>query len=152
MPTIARSVDIHISAEQAFEYMAEINNLPAYHEGLSDLRLLGEKDRGLGLTFACKMDIPRKGPIDCEYEITDFTDYILLTIKSTNGPTSKVTWHFARMAGMNVKTRITYTLTYQIPVPIIGGLIDLLFIRSQMTQRVEQTLMNLKTNLEVKTA
>ena len=148
MSTIARRVDIRVSAEQAFEYMAHITTLPEYHAGISDLRLLDDKDRGQGLIFACKVDVPRRGLLDCEFEITDFIDYILMTIKSTSGPKSEGTWHFARMAGMNVKTRITYTLTYQVPVPIIGGLIDALFIRRTMSQRVEQTLLNLKTKLE----
>ena len=148
MPTIARCVDIAVSAEQAFEFMAEVSNLPKFHEGISDLHLLSDKDRGLGIEFGCSVDVPRKGTLDCTYEITDFIDYILITIKTTSGPKSEGIWHFARMAGMNVKTRITYTLTYQVPVPIIGSLIDLLFVRRIWTARVEQTMQNLKDVLE----
>ncbi|MDX9864479.1 MAG: SRPBCC family protein [Anaerolineaceae bacterium] len=148
MPTIARSVDIAVSAEQAFEFMAAIGNLSKFHEGISDLHLLSDKDRGLGLQFGCKVDVPRKGLLDCEYEVTDFIDYILLVIKTTSGPKSTGIWHFARMAGMNIKTRITYTLSYQVPVPIIGQIIDLLFVRRIWTERVEKTMQNLKDVLE----
>ena len=89
MPTIARCVDIAVSAEQAFEFIAEVSNLPKFHEGISDLHLLSDKDRGLGIEFGCSVDIPRKGTLDCTYEITDFIDYILITIKTTSGPKSE---------------------------------------------------------------
>jgi len=148
MPSIARCVDIAVSAEQAFEYMAEISNLTKFHTGISELHLISDKGRGLGLQFGCKVDVPRKGPLDCEYEVSEFIDYILIAIKSTSGPKSEGIWHFARMAGMNIKTRITYTLNYQVPVPIIGQLIDLLFVRRIWTARVEQTMQNLKDVLE----
>jgi ribosome-associated toxin RatA of RatAB toxin-antitoxin module len=148
MPTIARCVDIAVSAEQAFEFMAEISNMSKFHEGISDLHLISDKGRGLGLQFGCKVDVPRKGLLDCEYEVTDFIDYILIAIKTTSGPKSEGIWHFARMAGMNVKTRITYTLNYQVSVPIIGQLIDLVFVRRIWTERVEQTMQNLKDVLE----
>lgn len=148
MPTIARCVDIAVSAEQAFEFMAEVSNLPKFHEGISDLQLISDKGRGAGIQFRCKVDIPRKDLLDCEYEVTDFIDYILIAIKTTSGPKSEGIWHFARMAGKNIKTRITYTLNYQVPVPIIGGLIDRLFVRRIWTERVENTMQNLKDVLE----
>ena len=44
MPTIARSVDIRVSSEQAFEYMAQISNLSEYYEGISDLKLVSDKE------------------------------------------------------------------------------------------------------------
>ena len=113
MPTIARCVDIGISAEQAFEFMAEISNLPKFHEGISDLHLLSDKGRGLGLKFACKVDVPRKGLLDCEYEVTEFIDYILMAIKTTSGPKSEGIWHFARMAGNEHQN--THHLYAQLP-------------------------------------
>jgi len=148
MPTIARCVDIAVSAVQAFEFMADVSNLPKYHEGISDLHLLSDKSRGQGIQFGCKVDVPRKGLLDCEYEVTDFIDYILIAIKTTSGLKSEGIWHFARMAGKNTKTRITYTLNYQVPVPIIGGVIDRLFVRRVWTERVEHTMQNLKDVLE----
>lgn len=148
MSTIARSVDIRITAEQAFEFMAEVSNLAQFHEGITDLRLLSEKSRGMGVTFACKVDVPRTGPLECEHEIIEFVDYISITVSATKGCKSVGTWHFSRMAGMIVKTRVTYTLSYQVPVPVIGCLIDLIFVRRIWMQRVEQTLYNLKNVLE----
>lgn len=148
MPTIARCVDIAVSAEQAFEFMAEVSNLPKFHEGISDLHLISDKGRGQGIRFGCMVDVPRKGLVECEYEVTDFIDYILIAIKTTSGLKSEGIWHFARMAGMNIKTRITYTLNYQVSVPIIGGLIDRLFIRRIWIERVEHTMQNLKDVLE----
>lgn len=148
MPSIARCVDINVSAEQAFEFMAEISNMPKFHEGISDLYLISDKGRGAGLQFGCKVDVPRKGLLDCEYEVTDFIDYILIAIKTTSGPKSEGIWHFGRMAGKNIKTRITYTLNYQVPVPVIGQLMDIFFVRRIWTERVEQTMQNLKDVLE----
>lgn len=148
MPIIARSVDIRVPAEQAFEFMAEINNFSKFSEGISDLHVLSEKDRGVGVTFAGTVDRPHKGPQQCEFVITDFVDYIDITFHATKGCEAEGIWHFSRMAGLNAKTRITYTFNYKVQVPIVGSLIDLLFVRRIWKQRVEQTLQNLKDVLE----
>jgi uncharacterized membrane protein len=128
--------------------MAEVSNLALYHEGISDLRLLTEKTRGSGVKFACKVDASPKGPLECEHEVFDFVDYITMKIRTTKGGKAVGQWRFARMAGKASKTRITYTLNYQVPVPVVGGLVDLLFVRRSWKRRVEHSLQNLKDLLE----
>lgn len=148
MPTIARSIDIRVPAEEAFEFIAEIRNLSLFHEGISSLELLSEKDRGLGVNFSAVIDRQRKGPLPCEFVVIDFVDYISMAFRATKGCKAEEYWHFARMAGMHVKTRITVTLIYQLPVPVLGRLFNLVFVRRIWTQRMEQTLQTLKQVLE----
>lgn len=148
MATIERSIDIQVPVEQAFEYMAEINNLALYHEGFTDVRFLSEKTRGSGVKFTCKVDIPYQPPREFENEVVDFVDYISLKIKTTRGAKALGQWRFARMAGKTAKTRITYALRYQVPVPVLGRLVDLLVVQRTWKQHVEHSLNNLKHILE----
>ncbi|MEA3377309.1 MAG: hypothetical protein U9R72_14050 [Chloroflexota bacterium] len=54
-------------------------------------------------------------------------------------------WIFGEANG---KTRFTYGLTYDLPVPIIGGILDALFMKPAWEKIIENSLQNLKQLVE----
>jgi uncharacterized membrane protein len=82
---------------------------------------------------------------EIETEITDEVENKSRTYASVRGAKTGGQWLFK---AIDDGTRITYIVEYQLPVPIIGGILDRLFIKPKREVYTFKALQNLKRVME----
>jgi len=80
-----------------------------------------------------------------EMEVSDFVENEGWIATSTKGPKTRGEWRFAAVNG---GTRFTYVLDYQMPMPIVGGILDTLLIKGNWVRFINKSVQNLKRALE----
>ena len=88
------------------------------------------------------------GDIAYEVEFSDFVENVGWTVTAVRGPKVVERWRFERLEGGAGETRVTYDLSYEVPVPLVGRLIGALLSEPLWARRVERSLQNLKALLE----
>jgi uncharacterized membrane protein len=85
-----------------------------------------------------------------EYEIvTEITEEVenrKRSFVSVRGVETKGEWLFETLEG---RTMVTYTIEYKLPIPIIGGILDELFVKPKRRAYSEKLLQNLKRLMEL---
>jgi len=148
MAVVQRSVVIAVPVEQAFDFVAHWRNVEKFYEGISDYRPATDKTRGDGVRFTCRVGNPVVGGIPYEVEFSDFVEHVGWTVTAVRGPKVVEHWRFERLEGGAGETRVTYDLSYEVPVPLVGRLIGALLSQPLWARRVERSLQNLKALLE----
>jgi uncharacterized membrane protein len=144
MTYIERSIEIDAPVEKVFQYAADWQHWPKFFEGVSDFRPTTETTRGNGARYAYKAAmLGMKTAV--ETEIQDFVEDEGWTGTATKGMKHETRWVFEEDDG---KTRFTYGLSYDLPVPILGGVLDAWFMKPVWEQIVEDSLQNLKRLIE----
>ena len=103
-----------------------------------------ENTTGNGARFSYKV---KDLGLETSYE-TEMFDHIEnegFKLRSVMGPKVGEQYFFETIEG---GTRITYTMDYAVPLPIIGGLLDTLIFKSLWIKRVQRSMQNLKRLLE----
>jgi uncharacterized membrane protein len=144
MALIERSIEIDSPVEKVFRFAADWRNWDKFFVGVSDFKPLTETTRGSGAKFSYKASLLGV-PVPVETHIRDFEENRGWTGVCGKGLEHLTQWTFVEAAG---KTKFTYALRYQIPIPVVGSLLDTLFIRRQWERIIRQSLANLKTRLE----
>ena len=140
MTAIERSIDINAPREKVFQFAADWQNWPTFFKGVSDFRPTTETTRGNGARYAYKAKmLGVKSTV--ETEIHDFVENEGWTGRATKGMEHETRWVFEEVNG---QTRFTYGLTYDLPVPLLGGLLDSLLMKPAWEKFVEESLQNLK--------
>jgi hypothetical protein len=148
MARIQKSIVIEVPVEEAFEFAVDWRNATRFYEGAFDLKPVTEKTKGNGARFTCKAKNPIAGGISYEVEYSDFVENVGWTATGVKGPRFVERWSFERLDGRPGATRVIYDMSYDVPVPIVGRLIDVLASEPLWTKRVEKSLRNLKSLLE----
>jgi len=148
MARIQKSIVIEVPVGEAFEFAADWRNATRFYEGVYDLRPVTDKTRGNGARFTCKAKNPIAGGIAYEVEYSDFVENVGWTATGVQGPKFVERWTFERLDDRPDATRVIYDMSYDVPVPIVGRLIDVLASEPLWTKRVEKSLRNLKSLLE----
>jgi uncharacterized membrane protein len=144
MTYIERSIDIDAPVETVFQYAADWQNWPKFFEGVHDFQPTTEITRGTGARYAYKAEmLGMKVPV--ETEIQGFVENEGWTGEATKGMKHRTHWVFERMGN---KTRFTYGLSYKLPVPIVGGILDNLIMKPAWEKIIEDSLENLKNLTE----
>jgi len=144
MTRVEASVEIAAPLEDVFAYASDWRRWEEWWLGVSDFRPTTEVTRGNGTRYAYKAWIAgiRLG---LETEVCDFVENVGWRGVVTRGTPHTTRWVF-EPAGTG--TRLTYTLEYRIPVPVLGPPLDSLFMRPGWQRRLERSLANLKVRLE----
>jgi uncharacterized membrane protein len=146
MTYIERSIEINAPVEKVFQFAADWKNWHEFFEGVSDFRPTTETKRGNGSRFAYKAKLlGMKAPV--ETEIQEFVENEGWTGVSVKGVESKTRWIFVQVNG---KTKFTYGLSYSLPIPILGNVLDRLFVKPAWESIIENSLQNLKERMELK--
>lgn len=146
MTEIKRSVEIDALVVEVFRFAADWQNWPKFFEAVSEFKPTTELTRGNGARFAYKAKLLGiKAPV--ETEIRDFVENEGWTGVSVKGMEHKTQWVFAQE---NSKTRFTYVLSYRLPLPVLGGVLDALFVKPAWERIIENSLLNLKGLMEGK--
>jgi len=139
MTIIGEAVTINAPVEKLFTYLSTPNNLPEFWPSLvkvTDIRSL--PNGGYKARFVYKMvGISFKGT----GEYTEIVPNKSLVIVTKGGINSVQTWTFRSKAN---QTRVTLTIDYTIPIPLLGKLASPL-IEKMNEQEITLMLANLRT-------
>jgi hypothetical protein len=144
--TITRTVEIAASREAAFDFVVSAweGALGFWAGGIE--RWTPQPGRSLGPGYRVSYTARMLGiPTRVEMEVVEFSRPEGWTAQSCAGPPVTGEWRFAA-AGAG--TSFTYRLSYRMPPPIVGPLLDRLVIAGRWQRVIEQSLDNLKRRLE----
>jgi uncharacterized protein YndB with AHSA1/START domain len=140
MTHIEHSVVIPAPVEQVFSYASDYRHWAEWFEGVSDFTPTTAITRGNGTRYAYKARVMNFSAA-VETEIHDFVQDKGWTGVSTKGLAHRTHWSFEPIEN---GTKFTYAMEYQLPVPMLGSLLDSLIARPQWQGILERSLNNLK--------
>lgn len=144
MTKIEESIDVPAPLAEVFAYASDWRLWEKWWEGVSDFQPITEVTRGNGTRYAYKAWVSGI-TANLEVEIYEFAENIGWRAFSTKGVPHKTQWVFE---GRGERTRLTYILEYKLPVPLLGPLLDVLFMRPGWQRRLRHSLQNLKIHFE----
>lgn len=141
---IKKSIIIDASPEEVFDFTGDWRNLPEYQTGIENWKPTTETTRGEGARFSyTTKELGME--FDIETEIIKVTPNEERVWETVSGADIEAKWLFESLNG---ETKVTYVLDYNLPVPIIGNILDALLVRERREIWVENMLQNLKTLIE----
>jgi Polyketide cyclase / dehydrase and lipid transport len=144
MTKVEASVEIPAPLAEVFAYASEWSKWEEWWAGVSDFRPTTKTTRGNGTRYAYKAWIAGI-TLNLETEIHDFVENGGWRGVVTKGPPHRTQWIF-EAKGDN--TQLTYILEYELPVPVLGALLDPLLMRPGWRRRLEKSLQNLRLLFE----
>jgi len=140
MVTIGEAVTVFAPAEKVFNYLSEPSNLPEIWPSLvevTDIQSL--PDGGYSARWKYKM----AGRIFKGRAVhTEIVPNKIIVIKTGGGINSTITWKFRTRAN---RTRVTFTVEYNIPVPLLGKLAETIIAKMN-----EQEMVLVMSNLRAR--
>ena len=140
MSRIEGSVIVNAPIEEVFELASDWKRWHEWFEGVSDFTAQGSITRGNGARYAYRarmMGIPAK----VETEIHDFVENQGWRGIGTKGLPHQTRWIFE---AQGQATKFTYILDYELPLPLLGPLLDRLLIKREWRRIVDESLKNLQ--------
>jgi len=147
MTTIERAIEIDAPVEKVFQFASDWNTWPEFFEGVSDFKPTTEIRRGNGSRFTYRAKLLGMRT-HVETEIREFIENEGWTGISVKGVKCQSRWIFKRL---NKRTEFKYILSYRLPMPIIGCILDGLLVRPEWKRIIENSLKNLKKQMEQQT-
>ena len=144
MSRVEKSIRINAPADKVFRFAADYENWDVFFAGVSDVKPTTEKTWGDGSKFVYKATIMGI-PMPVGTEIHSFVEDEGWRGKSFKGVEHRTQWIFDRVDG---GTEFTFAVDYKMPVPILGDILDRLFVKREWEGIVEGSLQNLKGIME----
>jgi len=145
MARIKERVNINVPVEKVFDYVvSEWEADMSFFEGIYDWKPESDGTMGNGFQIAYMAKILGV-ETKIEMEVKDFEKNKGWMATSTSGPKTVGEWRFAPENG---GTAFTYILDYQMPMPVIGAILDALVVKNTWVELIKKSLQNLKTVLE----
>jgi len=145
MTRITASVEVKAPLDDVWAFASDWRHWDSWWEGVSGFRPTTERTRGDGTRYAYRAWIAGL-TLNLETEIYDFVEKAGWRGLVTKGPPHRTQWAFE---DLGATTRLTYSLEYSLPVPVLGPLLDSLLMRPGWQRRLETSLQNLKHHFEV---
>ena len=145
MTKIAATVEVNAPLDDVWAFASDWRHWDSWWDGVAGFRPTTEVTRGNGTRYAYRAWIAGL-TLNLETEIHDFVEKVGWRGVVTKGPPHRTQWLFE---AKGAATQLTYTLEYSLPVPIVGPLLDSLFMRPGWRHRLETSLRNLKRHFEV---
>ena len=140
MTRIEHSITIETPVEQVFSYAADYRKWTEWFEGVSDFKATTAITQGNGARYAYKARLLGISA-NVETEVHDFVNNRGWTGLATKGMPHRTHWRFEPIGS---GTKFTYALEYQLPIPLLGSLLDSLFMRPQWDKIIANSLNNLR--------
>ena len=147
MTRVEDTVIVEAPVHTVFAYASDWRKWSEWFEGVSDFRPTTEVTRGTGARYAYRASLMGL-PATVETEIRDFIEDQGWTGIATRGLPHRTYWHFE---AEGESTRFTYALEYELPVPLVGALVDALFLKAQWRRIIERSLCNLRGHFSSRT-
>lgn len=148
MATIQNNISVAVPATAAFAFVVDWRNISRFYEGVRELKPLSTQTGIIGARYAYELKSPVVGYLSVETELREVVPDCSLTFVTDQGGDSVERWRFDPVPDRSEHTHLTYTLTYTVPVPLVGSMLDALFIKRVWEKRVARSLQTLKTLLE----
>ena len=140
MTRIEHSVTIQAPVEQVFSYAADFHKWPEWFEGVSEFTATTPVTQGNGARYSYKVSLMGVF-VSVETEIRDFVQNRGWSGVATRGMPHRTYWNFESLGR---DTKLTYALEYQLPVPLLGPLLDVMLMRPQWNKILQHSLNNLR--------
>jgi hypothetical protein len=145
MARIEQRVEIDAPVAKVFAFVvSEWEKEMSFFEGIYDWQPGSEKPMGDGFQISYKAKILGV-ETEIEMEVRDFEENKGWVATSTGGPRTVGEWRFAPKRD---GAQFTYILDYQMPMPIVGGILDALLVKRTWVRLIDKSLQNLKAALE----
>ena len=144
MSRVELSVLVPAPLSKVFAYASDWRRWEEWFEGVSGFRAITKITRGNGAQYAYKAQIVCFR-VDVVTEITEFAENVGWTGVARKGMPHATYWHFEAVGD---QTRFTYAVEGQVPVPVLGSLIDAVMLKPQWHRIVEASLANLTRRFE----
>lgn len=144
MKTIVRDIRVDAPLDRVFDFLVDPNNLPEIWPNIVEVKNVKKSKNNEGFNF--NWDYKMAGvQFEGKCECIEYVQYEHLTIKSTKGLDSTITWRFSP-AGQN--TQVTLKFEYQIPSSLLKRIREEVVIHEN-EHEVDAMLQNLKSRLEL---
>jgi len=140
MTRIEDSVIIHAPVRAVFAYASDWRTWSDWFEGVSDFRPTTVVTRGNGARYAYRARLMGL-PANVETEIQEFAEDQGWTGVATRGLPHRTHWRFE---SHGQSTKFTYALEYQLPVPLLGAVLDVALMRRAWRRTIGKSLANLQ--------
>jgi uncharacterized membrane protein len=144
MTRLEASVEVNAPIEEVFAFASDWRHWEDWWEGVSSFKPTTELTRGNGTRYAYKAWMAGL-TVNLETEIHDFQENVGWRGVVSKGMPHRTQWLFVAKGDT---TGLTYILEYELPVPLLGALVDSLLMRPGWRGRLERSLRNLKRHFE----
>ena len=146
MATLERTVEINAPAETVFDFVVAEweSSMSFWQGGVYKWTPLSEGPMGDGFRVSYVARMLGVG-FHVEMEVENFVAYEGWIAVSRTGPSAEGRWLFVSENG---STRFTNGLTYSLPPPVLGPLLDKLVMRRLWSRAIDRSLLNLKRSIE----
>ena len=148
MTRIEASAIIPGTPDEVFRYASDWQKWAEWFEGVSDFRPTTEIVRGNGARYVYKARL-FSFEATVETEITEFVEGRGWKGIARKGIPHTTYWLFEPVDG---HTRFTFAQEYRIPIPVVGRLLDVAFLRKQWRRIIATSVRNLKRHFETREA
>ncbi len=148
MTTIQNSISVAVPTAAAFAFVVDWRNISRFYEGVRELNPLTTQTGVVDARYAYELKSPVLGTISAETELREVVPGHSLTFVTDQGGDSVERWRFDPVPDRSEHTYLTYTVTYTVPVPLVGSMLDAFFVKPIWEKRVARSLQTLKTLLE----
>lgn len=124
MAQIDKAVTVNAPIEKIFAYIDDPNNLPEFWPSLMEIKDIQPlRHGGYSTRWVYKMLGMRfKGTSEC----TQNFPYQLIASETKGNIKSTIVWTFR---SLGEKTKVTLTIKYDIPIPLLGRLAEAIIVR-----------------------
>jgi len=146
MARVERSIEIKAPVEKVFDFVTDWQNMSRFMQRTHDWKPMTEKTRGDGVKVAHKQKgfgFGREFAYECD--VSDFVENAGFTLTSFRGPKARSQWAFERL---DDRTKLTLIADYEVPIAIVGGILDMLLVKRMSERMFDKSLQNLKRLLE----
>jgi hypothetical protein len=144
MTRIEGTVEIATPVERVFEYAADWRRWEEWFDGVSNFESMTDVDQGTGAKYVYRaklMGLPAK----VYTEIHDYQENAGWRGVGSGAIPFTTRWIFEdRGEG----SAFTFAVEYELPVPLIGGLLDRLIVKPEWRRIVDASLDNLRRHFE----
>jgi hypothetical protein len=148
MTRIESSAIIPAAPEEVFRYASDWQKWAEWFEGVSDFQPTTKIVRGNGARYAYKARL-LGFKAGVETEITEFVEGRGWKGIARKGIPHTTYWLFEPV---DSHTRFTFAQEYRIPIPLVGGLLDVAFLRKPWRRIIATSVDNLRRHFETREA
>jgi hypothetical protein len=144
MTKILHHVILDNPLEDVFAYASDWTKWGDWFEGVSNFEPITKTKKGNGTIYRYQARLIGSTST-LETEIHDFVENKGWNGIARKGFPHKTLWQFDKV---NENTRFTYGLEYKLPIPLIGTLLDSLFLKPMWDKIIRKSLQNLREKLQ----
>lgn len=122
MPTVSASAVVPVTAEEAFNFVADYRNIPLLQPHFSSARLVSDVEKGVGAEIELEGRFHGM-PMRVRNRIIAYVEPLRHVSVSDGTVMSRSTWHIEQLSAEPASTRVSLTVDYKLRETrgILGG-------------------------------